>query len=111
MNAMNDVATLMVTVTTGRKSGTPEIETVGRLDAFANVCSVKRNEFYAAEREGIRLAIAVYVNVDDFEAAAVMVNEKKKFPNQAELDGKVYNIYRTYRESDTKMELLLQEAE
>lgn len=111
MRAMNDVINLICVKTAKRVNGIPQTETAGTTEVFANISSVKRNEYYAADREGVKLALSVYVNVEDFETAAVKDGEKKIMPSKVEYDGTVYRIYRTYRESDTTMELILQEAE
>lgn len=110
MHAMNDVVTLVCEKTV-RSNGIPQTKTIGELEVFAKIASIKRNEHYAADREGIKLDLSVYINVADYEAAVVEDGGKKIAPNKVEYDDAMYRIYRTYRTSNTEMELILQRVD
>lgn len=110
MKAMNDVVTLQV-AEVKRKNGIPETKVIQESECFARIESVKRNEFYEADREGVKLALSVYVGYVDFQAAGVEKDSKKVMPSLVEYEGSTYRIYRTYRTDDDEIELILQEAE
>lgn len=111
MRAMNDVITLLVRGTNYVNAIAQET-TIQKTECFARIESVKRSEFYEADRVGVKLALSVYVNYEDFKAAAVVKEGGKKiFPSMVELDSDMYRIYRTYRADDDEIELILQEVE
>lgn len=111
MRAMNDVITLLVR-DIRRENAVARETTVQESECFARIESVKRSEFYEADRVGVKLALSVYVNYEDFKAAAVVKEDgKRKFPSMVELDSDMYRIYRTYRVDDDEIELILQEVE
>lgn len=111
MRAMNDVISLICEKTTPGTDGFPVKEDIDTLEVFAQINSVKRNEFYAAEREGIKLSLSVYINADDWRASIIIKDGRKIAPCKVVYDGQPYSIYRTYQENDTNMELILQEVE
>lgn len=110
MRAMNDVITLIVRGVE-RNNAIAKETTILESECFARIESVKRSEFYEADREGIKLALSVYVNYEDYRAAAVEKDGKRKFPSMVLMDDTYYKIYRTYRVDDDEIELILQEVE
>lgn len=110
MQTMNEIIQLICMTEAPDENGIPEEKKLGENQVFAYVNSIKRQEFYAAEREGIKLAVAMYVNADDFKESAIIHEGKKVYPSQVKYEGNIYKIFRTYQESGTSMELILQEV-
>lgn len=103
MRAMNDLITLIsVKKEPDRNALQAEVE-VDRLEVFADIRSVKRSEYYEADRAGVKLALSVYIHADDYGAITK--------PSLVEYMGTKYRIYRTYQETDLSIELVLQEVE
>ncbi len=110
MQTMNEIIQLICITESPDENGIPEEKKLGENQVFACVNSIKRQEFYAAEREGIKLAVAMYVNADDFKESAIIHEGKKFYPSHVKYGGNTYRIFRTYQESGTSMELILQEV-
>ena len=106
MLAMNDILYL-IRVEHGQNENGFHTEKQEEMEVWGNVGSVKRQEFYAAAREGIQLDATVTINADDFRAAA----EGGKRPELCRISETLYRIYRTYQKNDVEMELILQEVE
>lgn len=106
MRAMNDILCLIRIERKPNENGFQE-ETMVETEIWGNIGSVKRQEFYAAAREGIQLDAAVTINAEDFKAA--VVNGKK--PELCRIGSVLHRIYRTYQTNDVEMELILQEVE
>lgn len=104
--AMNDVLYL-IRVIRGQNENGFQTEKQEELEIWGNIGSVKRQEFYAAAREGIQLDASVTINADDFRAAA----EAGKKPELCRIGESLYRIFRTYQKNDVEMELILQEVE
>lgn len=111
MRSMNDAISLVCEKSTTGADGFPQIQQLDTLEVFAQINSINRGEFYAAEREGIKLALSVYINADDWKASIVLDGGRKIAPCKVVHDGITYSIYRTYQKNDTDMELILQEVE
>lgn len=109
---MNDVINLIVVTKTPDTDGF-EQETETPMECFAEIRSVRSAEFYQAAHEGITVKVVAVINVDDYDAAAVVdvVTGKKIKPSLVEYDGQKYRIARDYKTSKRKVELTLQEVE
>lgn len=77
---------------------------------MAELKSVKRSEYYQAQREGIEIQMMAVVNTCDYEAAIVKDGDKRILPGIVEHDEVIYKIVRTYKKG-RKIEITLQEVE
>ncbi len=104
----NDVITLIMKVQSGRnKDGSPQY-TEQTAEMFADVQSVKRSEFYAANRNGIDLDLVAVMNWTDFYGLYVESDGVRIRPSEVEFEGERYRIKRTYSGDKHKLELMLQ---
>ena len=76
-------------------------------EVYAYVQSVKRAEFYMANRSGIDLALTAEVNLVDYEEAFWRENGKKHIPSFVRFDGELFKIERAYGKNKHKIELML----
>ena len=60
MRAMNDVITLLVR-DIRRENAVAQETTIRESECFARIESVKRSEFYEADRVGVKLALSVVI--------------------------------------------------
>lgn len=107
MNSKNDIIALITVRNEPNEDCLPEEYELERMDAWAKITSIKRNEFYSADRNGIKLSMCITINVEDWEVAG----KDGLKPSIALVDGKRYPIYRTYQTNDSELELILQEVE
>ena len=89
------IITLIGTAYTQNASG-QHIPAETRRDIFCNLTSVSASEFFAAGEEGLRKEYRAIVFALEYNGEQL-----------AELDGKRYSIYRTYRSSGDRLELYL----
>lgn len=88
-----DVVTLEAVTHGADEEGYPK-ETVVTTEAFADVTSTKRSEFYAAKQIGITLALTVKLRAADYDGQERLV-----------WNGKRYKVERAYTEAREIYEL------
>ncbi len=104
----NDVITLIIKVESSRNEDGSPVYTEHTSEVFADVQSVKRSEFYAANQSGIDLDLVAIVNWTDFYWFCVESNGVLKRPSEVEFDDERYRIVRTYSADKHKIELMLE---
>ena len=73
-------------------------ETTEETEVFATVESIGQSEFFAAQQSGMHAELKIVVWASDYTGEPL-----------CEIQGKRYNIYRTYMRRDGKTELYLGE--
>lgn len=107
MNSRDNIIVLVTVSNEPDDDCLPEEKIINQYEVWANITSIKRSEFYAADRNGIKLAMCVLIDPDDYACAG----KDGLKPSIALVDGKRYPIYRTYQTKDYELELILQEVE
>lgn len=69
-----------------------------RREIFCSIYSVKRNEFFEAMRNGIRLVLVFHIAVDDYQGETRLIYENTE-----------YKIEKTYRLNEYDLELSVSE--
>lgn len=106
----NDVIEL-VTVLKGRdKDGFEKEKERKMLEVMAEIKSVRQSEFYQAASAGIDVKIVAVVNIEDYEEAAIIAEDKKTVPELAVYENREHKIIRVWKKG-RKIELTLQEVE
>ena len=93
----NDIATL-VKVTYRKDELKQRIPEETSREVFCSINSVRASEFFSAGQNSIKPEYRIDVDIDDYDGEKI-----------AELDGKRYGIYRTYRTREGQIELYLEE--
>lgn len=71
-------------------------ENTEETEVFATVESVGQKEFFSAAQAGFEAEYKISLRIEDYDGEVYV-----------KLDGRNYDIYRTYRRRDGKMELYL----
>lgn len=110
---MNDVISLVTVLKKTKDADGFDIEeNVKNLEVFAEIQSVKRDEYYKAVAAGVKVDMVVVVNEDDYNQNIVLEDGKKKSPSKVIIENVPYRIYRSYRKPEKRTyELTLQEVE
>lgn len=74
-----------------------QIATQTRREVYCNRGSISRNEFFSAGAAGLRPEMVVRMFEPDYQGEEL-----------AEIDGKMYRVYRTYRGKNEIIELYLE---
>lgn len=85
--------TLYAVAETSREGGTPTVSRTGTV-VYADMQSVRRQEFYAAESAGRKADIVLVVNADEYSEQTEVLCE-----------GKRYRVVRAYRVGMGRVEL------
>lgn len=72
---------------------------------FCTKKSVSYKEFYAAVEVGINPTYIFEVDIDEYIAAVITVNDKKIRPTEIIFEGEKFNIVRTYEKVGGLIEL------
>lgn len=90
-------------------------EIAKKVEIFASVKSVKRNEFYEAARSGIKVNMIFVINPDDYKLGdrTLLINgeEKKVCAQKVSYDNTEYLIKRCYKINNYELELICEEVE
>ena len=100
-----DIAKLRYQTETTDADGFAVIATV-ETEVFIEVKSVKRSEFYQAMQSGMNPTIVFELRTDDFDLTEHFVAGKHLYADSVEFDSQVYDIIRTYKKDDEKIELI-----
>lgn len=84
---------------TPNKNGYPEHDYPGR-EVWADVQSVKRDEFYKSMAAGLTLTLTIVVHAEDYNSEPVV-----KF------EGRLYSVQRAYRKGLGEIELICKDID
>ena len=112
MNAMNDVAILRTVVESTRDAdGYRRAAENTDVTLYCKVRTSTRAEMYEAMRSGLKVTMSAEINAEDYKAACVTINGRKRKPSVFLHDDTEYTIVRAYQKNDVVMELSLSEVE
>lgn len=106
----NDVIELVAVLKGRDKDGFEKEKGRKTLEVMAEIKSVRQSEFYQAASAGIDVRIVAAVNIEDYEEAAIVTDDKKTVPELIVHDNTEYKIIRVWKKGK-RMELTLQEVE